>query len=70
MEELRKGDRVIYVGATDEQVSWGASNDDPRKMLIEGNIYQIEKVEVHTWHTKLEFRGVYGKFNSVSFKKL
>jgi hypothetical protein len=68
--DFRKGDRVIYIGCTDEQVSWGASNDDPRKLLIEGNIYQIEKVESHTWHTKLQLRGVYGKFNSVSFKKL
>lgn len=70
METLRKGDRVIYIGCSDEQVSWGAGNDDPRKTLIEGATYYVEKVEVHTWHTKLHLRGVYGKFNSVAFKKL
>jgi hypothetical protein len=68
--DFRKGDRVIYIGCIDEQVSWGASNDDPRKLLIEGNIYQIEKVEVHSYHTKLYLRDVCGKFNSVSFTKL
>ena len=70
METLRKGDKVIYIGCSDEQVNWGAGNDDPRKTLIEGATYYVEKVETHSWHSKLHLRGVYGKFNSVSFKKL
>lgn len=70
MENFKKGDRVIYTGTSDEQVHWGAGNDDPRKVLIEGDIYQVEKVEVHSWHTKISLRGVQGKFNSVSFNKL
>ena len=69
MEDFRVGDRAIYLGCIDEQVAWGASNDDPRKVMIEGDIYTIEKVEVHSYHTKLSFRGIEGKFNSVSFKK-
>jgi hypothetical protein len=69
MENFRKGDRVIYLECSLEQNKWG-SNDDPSKFLIEGATYYIEKVEVHTWHTKLHLRGVYGKFNSVCFKKL
>lgn len=69
MEDFKAGDRAIYLGCIDEQVSWGASNDDPRKVMIEGNIYTIEKVEVHSYHTKLYFREVKGKFNSVAFKK-
>jgi hypothetical protein len=70
MEEIRKGDRVIYLGCSEEQLNWGAGNDDPRKVLIEGATYYIEKVEVHSYHTKLYLRSVQGKFNSVSFKKL
>lgn len=66
---FKRGDRVIYLGTCDEQVNLG-SNDDPRNILIEGDIYQIEKVEVHSWHTKISLRGVNGKFNSVSFNKL
>lgn len=69
MENFKKGDRVIYLGSDNTQVNWG-SNDDPKNVLIEGDIYQVEKVEVHSWHTKLHLRGVQGKFNSVSFKKL
>lgn len=70
MENFRVGDKVIYTGCSDEQVNWGSSNNDPRKVLIEGVSYYIEKVEVHSWHTKLSLRGVYGRFNSVSFEKI
>lgn len=70
METIRKGDKVIYTGCTDEQVSWGAGNDDPRQLLVEGAIYFVEKIESHTWHTKLHLHGICGRFNSVSFKKL
>lgn len=66
---FKKGDRVLYIGTDDDQVNYG-SNDDPRNVLIEGDIYQIEKVEVHSWHSKISLRGVKGKFNSVSFNKL
>lgn len=66
---ITKGDKVKYIGSSDEQVNWG-SNDDPRNVLIVGDAYLVEKVEVHTSHTKLHLRGVYGKFNSVSFEKI
>lgn len=69
MENFKKGERVIYLGASNEQVAWGG-NDDPRNFLIEGDIYQIEKIEIHSWHTKLTLRGIPGRFNSVSFKKI
>jgi hypothetical protein len=69
MTNFRIGDKVIYTGSSDDQVRWG-SNDDPTKVLITGDTYQIEKVEVHSWHTKLHLRGIKGKFNSVSFEKL
>ena len=69
METLKKGDRVIYIGCSDDQVNWG-SNDDPRKILIEGATYYVEKVETHNSHTKLHLRGIYCKFDSVLFKKL
>ena len=67
---FKKGDRVIYTGTSDEQVRCGVGNDDPRNILIEGDIYQVEKVEEHSSHTKLTLRNIPGRFNSVSFKKL
>ena len=66
---FKKGDRVIYTGTSDEQVRCGVGNDDPRNILIEGDIYQVEKVEEHSSHIKISLRGVIGKFNSVSFEK-
>jgi hypothetical protein len=68
MENFRVGDKVIYLGCGKEQINWG-SNDDPNKFLIEGCIYYVEKVEIHSWHTKFKLRNVPGKFNSVCFKK-
>jgi len=67
MENFKAGTCVKYIGCTQEQINWG-SNDDPRGILIEGDSYYIEKVEVHSSHTKLHLRGVYGKYNSVCFK--
>jgi len=69
MENFRKGDRIIYLDCIEEQVNWG-SNDDPRKVLIEGALYYIEQVEIHSQYTKLTLRGISGRFNSVSFKKI
>lgn len=60
------GEKVKYIGATDDQVRWGG-NDDPRLVLVEGGIYEVEREEVHSWHTKLYLKGIPGKFNSVSF---
>jgi hypothetical protein len=66
MENFRAGNKVIYTGTSDAQVNWGG-NTDPRGLLIEGDLYYVEKVEVHSMHTKLYLRGVPGKFNSVCF---
>ena len=59
---------VIYIGASDEQVQWGG-NDDPRGILIEGKHYEIERKEMHSWHTKIILREFPGKkFNSECFE--
>ena len=60
--------RVRYIGASDDQVRWG-DNNDPRGILIEGQVYQVVAEEVHSWHTKLTLAGHEKlRFNSVSFK--
>lgn len=68
-ENFNIGDHVVYIGTTDEQVNWG-SNTDPRDILIENQKYCVERVEVHSQHTKLHLCGICGRFNSVSFEKL
>jgi len=70
MENFKAGDEVRYLGSTGEQVRWG-SNDNPKGVLFEGNVYYVERVEIHSWHTKLYLRGIRGgKFNSVCFEKV
>jgi hypothetical protein len=69
VENFKRGDKVIYIGCTQEQINWG-SNDDPRKILFEDYVYCVETVNVRYQHTKLTLKGVYGNFNSVCFKKI
>lgn len=69
MENFKFGDRVKYIGSTEDQVRWG-NNDNPKGILIEGDTYYVERVEIHSQHTKLYLRGVYGKYNSVCFEKI
>lgn len=59
------GDKVKFIGCSKEQIAWG-SNDSPH-MLVVGEKYTIEMVEVHSQHTKISLKGVIGKFNSVCF---
>tara|TARA_Y100000033_G_scaffold6079_1_gene4989 strand:- start:450 stop:659 length:210 start_codon:yes stop_codon:yes gene_type:complete len=66
MESIRVGDNVRFLGYTKEQVNWG-SNDTPY-MLILDRVYTVSDVEVHRQHTKVQIKGVLGKFNSVHFQ--
>ena len=69
MENFRAGNLAKYIGCSQNQINWG-SNDDPRGILIEGDLYYVEKVEIHSQHTKLTLRGVSGRFNSVCFERV
>jgi len=65
---MKRGDYVKFLGCTQEQINWGG-NDDPNSLLFVGDIYYVERVEVHSQHTKIELRGLFGKkFNSVCFE--
>jgi hypothetical protein len=69
MENFKVGNLAKYIGCSQNQINWG-SNDDPRGILIEGDLYYVEKVEIHSQHTKLTLRGVSGRFNSVCFERV
>lgn len=64
---MKYGDTVRFLGCSQEQINWGG-NDDPNPHLFVGDKYFVERVEVHSQHTKIELRGVKGKFNSVCFE--
>ena len=58
--------KVKFIGCSDEQVRWGG-NDDPREVLAVGDVYEVERTDVHSWHTKVKLKGIDGNFNSVCF---
>jgi len=62
------GDMVSYLGCNPEQIAWG-NNDDPTDVLQQGYVYGIEKVEVHSSHTKLKLVAKEGWYNSVCFER-
>ena len=61
--------KAKYIGADDYQVRWG-NHDDPRGVLVEGQEYEIEYIDVHDWHTKVKLVGINGNFNSVCFEMI
>lgn len=67
MDQIKAGKTVKFLGCTKEQIAWG-NNDDPNSILFRNDLYYVEHVEVHSNHTKIELRGVKGKFNSVCFE--
>ena len=64
---IKVGDTVKFLGCSKEQIQWG-NNDNPNGLLFVGDKFHVEHVYVHAQHTKIELRGVKGKFNSVCFE--
>jgi len=67
LNKMEKNDIVEYIGCSEEQIKWG-NNDDPTLCLIIGKEYTVEKVDVHSQHTKIKLYNKVGWFNSVCFK--
>lgn len=62
--------KVKFLGSSDAQVSF-SGHDDPRKYLVIGEIYELERKEVHTWHTEYYLKDFSGlDFNSVCFEEV
>ena len=65
---MKAGDKVIYTGCTEAQQGWGSNDSPEEKGLVVGNVYEVDSIEVHTWHTKVTIKDVAGRFNSVCFE--
>lgn len=68
MDKFNPGDLVYFIGCSKEQINWG-SNNDPNGLFVKEKLYEIEGVDVRSSHTKLTFKKIPGKFNSVCFSK-
>jgi hypothetical protein len=68
MDKFDPGDFVYFIGCSKEQINWG-SNDDPNELFEREKLYEIETVDIRSQHTKLTFKTIPGKFNSVCFSK-
>ena len=66
---MRVGDRVRYIPSKDDDsiALWGSGNKHPAGVLSPKLVYDVERVDIHTWHTKVWLRGVGGPFNSAHF---
>jgi hypothetical protein len=64
--------KVKYIDKSSDEhrqmtVKWG-SNDDPGEFLEVDGIYEVDNVEVHSYHTKLYLKEFPNKkFNSAHF---
>lgn len=78
-DTLVGGSRVKFTGCSSEQIQWGGNNDPQADGIFVGAEGIVERVEVHSWHTKLWVRfsedrhaplGVFGPYNSVCFEEI
>jgi len=68
IESLEVGDKLECVNNEDN--NWG-SCDPVSENLIIGEIYTIDDVRIHSWHTKIWFKEKPGLvFNSAHFEKV
>ena len=64
---MKSGDIVTFYGCSQTQHNWGNHTGDLDD-LIKDNQYVIERVELHSWHTKVFLENIKGSFNSICFK--
>jgi len=68
-EEVKKlipAIKVKYKFPPMEHHSFGRC-DDPRDLLSEGEVYQVESKDVSSWYTLVKLVGISGHYNSVIF---
>jgi hypothetical protein len=64
--DAKEGDKVVYLGSNETITKWG-NCDNPNDLLIVGDTYTVDRLEVHSWHTKVFLKEVNGGFNWVLF---
>lgn len=59
---------VVFIeeSASKEQIRWGGHSSPD--LLVVGKSYEVERIEVHSCHTRVYLVGIKGYFNSVWFE--
>jgi len=66
--DFKQGDKVRKCKhISQDAINWGACADTN---LLEDKDYFVERVDVHSWHTKIKLYNVDGLFNSVTLEKV
>jgi hypothetical protein len=60
---------VKFTGCHESQHNWGNHTGNVDELTI-GQSYEIDRIDVHSWHTKVYLVGIKGSFNSVCFEGL
>lgn len=60
--------KVTFNGCDEQQKRFGNNTGNVEQLEV-GKSYDVENVEVHSWHTKYYLCGIDGSFNSVCFDK-
>lgn len=61
-------DKVRFLGGSPEQIKW-AGGGDPTGVLEVGQVYDVDRISVHSWHTRVYLIGFEKWFNSVMFER-
>ena len=61
--------RKVRANLPESFTPWGGCRDFT-DVLTNGEIYQITKIEVHSWHTRLFLDGIDGYFSSTIFDEI
>ena len=68
--DLKVGNTVRYVGKPDSEVEWGYHQfDDPEELLLLGNTYLVETIEIVSSYPRISLIGVKGHFHISFFEK-
>jgi hypothetical protein len=61
--------QLRFIDHCDEQRNWGGCEETVGK-LVPGQVYEAERLEEHSWHTKVFLMGVASGrgFNTASFE--
>jgi hypothetical protein len=57
----------VRFGRPSDPIDWSLCRKEYSELLQDGAVYEVDRIEVHTWHTRYYLKGFDVPFNSVWF---